>query len=233
METQKQSSAFLTYLAQWEAGLPLFDMAKELGDPHRAAIVSVDVINGFCYEGPLASQRVATIVPPLVRLFRRAYELGMRDFVLIQEAHSEHAKEFEAWGTHCVRGSSEVQTVKELAELPFAHEFVTITKNTIHPALGTTFDRWLADHPNITTFFAVGDCTDLCTYQLAMYLKLAANATDTQRRVIVPADCVQTYDMPVDVAVQLGIKPHDGDLFHTLFLYHMAMNGIEVVKGVQ
>jgi hypothetical protein len=39
--------------------------------------------------------------------------------------------------------------------------------------------------------------------------------------------------MPVDVARSLGILPHAGDLLHLIFLYHMALNGIEVVAHVQ
>jgi hypothetical protein len=48
--------------------------------------------------------------------------------------------------------------------------------------------------------------------------------------VIVPADAVDTFDTPVSVARELGIKAHDGDLHHVLFLHHMALNGVEVVK---
>ena len=76
----------------------------------------------------------------------------------------------------------------------------------------------------------VGDCTDLCTYQLAMHLKLSANARNQWLPVIVPAVCVQTYDLPVDAARNLGIMAHPGDLFHGLFLYHMALNGCRVVS---
>ena len=35
--------------------------------------------------------------------------------------------------------------------------------------------------------------------------------------------------MPVETALQLGALPHDGDLLHRIFLYSMALNGIEVV----
>jgi hypothetical protein len=48
-------------------------------------------------------------------------------------------------------------------------------------------------------------------------------------RVVVPADCVDTYDLPVAVAQSLGALPHAADLLHLIFLYHMALNGIEVV----
>jgi hypothetical protein len=30
----------------------------------------------------------------------------------------------------------------------------------------------------------------------------------------------------------VGIKAHDADLHHILFLHHMALNGVEVVKAL-
>jgi hypothetical protein len=50
--------------------------------------------------------------------------------------------------------------------------------------------------------------------------------------VIVPADCVQTFDTPLALARQIGAMPHDGDLLHLVFLYSMQLNGIEVVRTV-
>jgi hypothetical protein len=78
----------------------------------------------------------------------------------------------------------------------------------------------------------VGDCTDLCTYQVAVPLKLAANQADRPLRIVVPRDCVQTYDLPVDIAQRVGAPPHAGDLLHEVFLYHMALHGIEVVSHI-
>jgi hypothetical protein len=98
----------------------------------------------------------------------------------------------------------------------------------------TTFDAWLDANSALKTFIVLGDCTDLCTYQLAMHLRLRANAAQTPGvRVIVPANCVQTYNTPVPVARKLGIPAHDGDLLHAVFLYNMASNGVEVVARLR
>ena len=66
-----------------------------------------------------------------------------------------------------------------------------------------------------------------------MYLKLQANARNEKSRVILPVDCVDTYDLPVHVANDIGAIPHDGDLLHYIFLYHMMLNGIEVVAMIE
>ena len=105
-------------------------------------------------------------------------------------------------------------------------------KNSLNSALGTELEPWLDAHPNVNTFITVGDCTDFCTYQLAMHLKLRANARNKKSRVILPVDCVDTYDLPVEVAKEIGAVPHDGNLLHHIFLNHMMLNGVEVVARV-
>lgn len=231
------SGAFLGWLEGWVGGLPVLDlegfMAEEGLRPENVAVISADLINGFCYEGRLASPRIARIVEPSVALFRRAYDLGVRDFVLLQEYHTEHAAEFEQFGPHCVRGTREADTVQPLKDLPFSDLFRVVHKNSLHPAYGTDFESWRAERPGLRAFLVVGDCTDLCTYQVALHLKLTANARDERVHVIVPAECVDTYDLPVDVARGIGALPHDANLLHPLFLYHMALNGAKVVAGVR
>ncbi len=232
----EQSRPFLEWLSNWNASLATLDLSGYMGSkgvgPAQVAAISADLVNGFCYEGPLASPRITGIVQPSAALFTRAYELGVRNFALAQEYHTHDAPEFEQFGTHCVRSTAESETVSTLANLPFAGLFAVIRKNSLHPALHTEFDRWLAQRREVNTFIAVGDCTDLCLYQLVMYLKLEANAAGRRVDVLVPANCVQTYDLPVDAARSIGAMPHDGNLLHALFLYHMALNGALVVKSI-
>ncbi|HUS16242.1 MAG TPA: isochorismatase family cysteine hydrolase [Chloroflexia bacterium] len=228
------SGPFLEWMAGWYDRLPRVDLGDIVRDPERTAVISVDLINGFCYEGPLSGPRVAGIVAPIAALMQAAHTAGVRRFVLTQDTHDENAPEFAEWGVHCVRGTAESATVAALTELPFAGDFLVLEKNSTSSAHSTGFDAWL-DAPSqagVDTFVGVGDCTDLCTYQLAMHLKLRANAAGRSVRVVLPEDCIQTYDLPVTVASQIGVLPHDGDLVHLFFLYHMALNGCEVVRQV-
>jgi len=224
---------FLNWIANWQRGLTPVDLGALAAAPERVAVISVDLINGFCYEGPLSGPRVAGIVEPIRALFQAAHAAGVRRFVLTQDTHDENAPEFAEWGAHCVRGTPESETVDALKNLPWFAEIIRVfEKNSISSAHETDFDAWLdaPEQRQVDTFVVVGDCTDLCTYQLAMHLKLRANAAGRAGRVIVPEDCVHTYDMPVPLARQLGILPHDGDFHHRFFLYHMALNGVEVVR---
>jgi nicotinamidase-related amidase len=227
------ATPFLKWVHDWENNLPTLDLAHEVNDPASIAVLSVDVTNGFCYEGPLSSPRVAAIVPPIVRLLKRAHAQGVRHFILPKDTHAEHAVEFGSFPPHCMQGSAESEPVPEFEALPFFDQFTIMPKNSISSNLGTDLPGWLDNHPQVTTFIVVGDCTDFCTYQLAMYLRLRANEHQRHAdRVIVPADCVDTYDLPVDAAQELGALPHHGDFLHLIFLYHMALNGVEVVASV-
>jgi nicotinamidase-related amidase len=187
------------------------------------------LIKGFTTTGALASPRIQSIVPAVVDLFRRAHALGVRHFLLAEDTHEPDAIEFSTYPRHCVAGSEESKTIDALTALPFSERFVHIPKNSISSSLGTRLPDWLAEHTEVNTFIVVGDCTDICVYNCAIDLRVRANVLGMrQARVIVPADCVQTYDTPVAVAEELGILAHDGDLMHRIFLYHLALNGVEI-----
>lgn len=232
LNLEAQSAPFLRYLERWLAQLPVVNLKDVAPDPSQVAIVSVDVINGFCISGPLASERVGRIVEPIASLFQRAWDYGIRHILLTQDSHEPDAVEFSAWPPHCIRGTAEAEPVDAFKRLPFFNQMLILEKNSISSGLNTGLNDWLAQHPEVNTFIVVGDCTDLCTYQLAMHLRLDANARQLQRRVIVPVDGVETYDRPIEVAEKEGGFPHPGDLLHAIFLYHMALNGIEVVEKI-
>ena len=227
------SQPFLDWLERWLENLSplaLRGVIAEAGGSENVAVYSVDVINGFCHSGPLASERVGRIVEPIERLFTKSYEAGVRRFILIQDAHPPDSPEFAAWGPHCIAGTEEAQMVTELASLPFVSTFRVIPKRSVNSHIGTD----LAKDPLPRAAIVVGDVTDICAYQLAMGLRAQANAQGADCQVIVPENCVQTYDLPVDVAGEgeSGPLPHPGDLMHAIFLYHLRLNGVRIVSEI-
>ena len=232
MTLAQQSKPFVNHLESWLANLPKVKLNTVITKPANTAVMSVDIINGFCTVGPLASPRVQGIVKSIVKLMKAAHKKGVRNFVLTQDTHPADAVEFAHYPPHCVRGTIESETAPEYKKLPFADEFVIVEKNSISSSHNTSLDKWLNAHKNVDTFIVVGDCSDLCTYQLAMHLRLRASAAQQKVRVVLPENCVQTYDTPVTLAKKLGIPPHDGDLLHAVFLFNMANNGVEVVKEI-
>jgi nicotinamidase-related amidase len=228
----EQSKEFLTALVIWERDLPTIawsDLHAE-AQQGRVALFSVDMINGFCHEGVLSSPRVKDIIPAVVAAFKGAYSIGVRQFVLAQDCHTSDSVEFADFPPHCQAGTSEANTIPELANLPFAHLYQVVSKNSLNAFHGTDLGEWLEAHSHFSSIVIVGDCTDLCVHQMALHMKLYANAHNLKMRVIVPESAVQTYDMSVETANTIGALPHNGDFMHLVFLYHMRLNGVEVVR---
>lgn len=231
---QASASAYFGFLEEWAGNLPTRSFNQQDAPAGDVAVLVVDMINGFCSQGALASPRVNGIVPPLVDLLKRAHAYGVRDFFLLNDTHDPQAVEFGSFPPHCVRGSSEAEPVAEIKALEFYPHMTVIAKNSIASNLGTLFPEILASRPRLKQFIVVGNCTDLCIYQMAMYLRLSANAEQVpDRSVIVPEQCVQTYDTDMETAARIGAPPHPGDLLHLVFLHHMQINGVEVVSNVK
>ncbi len=230
----EQASQFLGALVEWERDLPAVAWDDFAAEAQRGQVVlcCVDIINGFCHEGALASPRIQGIIPAVVDAFNGAYAIGVRDFLLPQDCHPQDAVEFADFPPHCQAGSREAETVPELTSLSFANLFTVVPKNSLNAFHGTKLAAWLDAHHEISTAIVVGDCTDLCVHQMAMHLKLYANQHNLKWRVVVPENAVQTYDLPVETAKQMGVLPHQGDFLHLLSLYHMRLNGIEVVREI-
>jgi nicotinamidase-related amidase len=228
----EKSVGYLHFLEEWLVTRPpvhLDDVVAASGGPDHVAIVSVDLIVGFCHDGPLSSPRIAGILPAVRRLLERAAMAGVSNVVLTQDTHREDAEEFESYPPHCVAGTPESATAPELATLTFADGFTIVEKNSISSLIAPGFHEWEQQRGPFTTYIVVGDCTDLCVYQAAMALKTRSQANHLGQRVIVPANCVETYDLPVSTAETINAQPHPGDLLHHVFLHSMAQNGVEVV----
>src|SRR4051794_23603422 len=99
------------WVADWFNGLRPLPLAEIIVDPGTVALFSADMIVGFCDSGNLASDRVDALTEPVVDLFRRAYGLGVREFVLLQDTHDPATPEFDAWPVHCLRGTAESEMI--------------------------------------------------------------------------------------------------------------------------
>jgi nicotinamidase-related amidase len=223
MTLTQTSQNHLQDLETWRTSLTPIKL-HELGvQPHQIALLSVDLIEGFCRIGPLASPRVTAIIPNIVNLVAQASSIGIKDIVFIQDAHPADAEEFTAYPPHCIAGTPEARAVQELEALPDWDSYTHLQKNSISSLVNTPLEAWLDARPHLKVLIAVGDVTDLCLYSLAIGLKLRTLAQGLGQRVIVPENCTQTWDAP----------DHPGDLYHTLFLYQLKRNGVEIVSEVE
>ncbi|MDQ3855827.1 MAG: isochorismatase family protein, partial [Chloroflexota bacterium] len=230
MTATRQDTEFLEWLAEWRRGLP----TATLEDPAATAVVVVDMVNGFCKTGNLASDRVGALIPPVVRVLEDAARAGVTRVLVAEDTHRPNDREFKAFPPHCIAGSGEEKTVDEIMAVSSASKFEVFPKPTVNISIGTGMDERLAQmlDEGVNTFVVIGDCTDLCVYQAATFLRLAANQKDRDARIIVPATAVDTYDMSLETARSVGALPHPAELLHEVFLYHMAILGCEVVADV-
>jgi len=220
------------FIRRWLDTLPEVRLDDIVPDPERGALVSADMINGFLREGPLSSPRVNQLTEPVAGLVRAAWDHGIRHFAFMQDTHTEDNPEFQSYPPHSVAGTSESDMIPELARLPFAESFTIVEKNSLNPAIETSFDAWWDQRREIETAIVVGNCTDLCVYQLAMHMRMRANALNLHGfTVIVPMNAVDTFDIPERDDLTPG-DAHPGDFFHEVFLYHMASNGIRIVRSI-
>jgi nicotinamidase-related amidase len=220
MNLQTSSQNHLTDLETWLSKLE--SLKLETLDPQQTAILSVDVIEGFCRVGVLASPRVKAIIPNVVSLIQNAETRGVKDVAFIQDAHPENAEEFGAYPPHCVKGTLEARAASELEALPNWKNYAHFEKNSISSLESTELVAWLEERPQLKNLICVGDVTDLCLYSLAIGVKLRSLAQGLGQRIIVPENCVQTWDSP----------DHPGDLYHAMFLFQLKRNGVEIISSI-
>ncbi|MDO5295624.1 MAG: isochorismatase family cysteine hydrolase [bacterium] len=225
---------FLGFLANFQANCPVLsmaDLAAQAGGPQHVALIAVDVVKGFCSQGPMSSPRVSRIVPEVTRIIKTAAGMGIDNFLFTCDSHQPDSREFSLWPAHCVEGTPEAELEEALLQLPQADKFIIIPKPSINSLISTELVRKLETiQPKV--LIAMGDVTDLCYYQLATNLKMLAIAKGWDCRVIAPLSAVETYDTPLTTAKELGILPHDAEFINAFFSYHLQVTGVEAVKDL-
>jgi nicotinamidase-related amidase len=216
------NSKYFNFLQNWKNKLSILKANDIFQSPDNACVLAVDVVNGFCKSGALYSDRCKNIIPPTIDVFQTAYENNVNNFILVNDSHDKKSLEFSSYPEHCLANSVEAMPVDEIMNLPFFNEFSIFYKNSISP-IYTDINKYLYTNRRITTFIMAGVCTDICVYQMATYLLTHSNETYFSSRIVIPENCVNTYDT----------ENHPGELYHLMFLYSMYLNGIEIVKGIE
>jgi hypothetical protein len=116
---QKETLSFLAHLDDWIQNLPTKELKELVVKPEKTAIISVDVIKGFCSIGPLASPRVAGIVDPIVALMQRTWDGGVRHIILSQDTHEPDAEEFGACLPIVFVGQTNPKPWRKSVDCPF------------------------------------------------------------------------------------------------------------------
>lgn len=191
-------------------------------DKDRTALFVVDMVNGFVYSGALSSHRVAAIVEDIVELNKR-----MKGYkkVFFLDTHNEDSREFCSFPIHCIKGNQEAELIHELITGDSeGEETFYIEKNSTNGFHAEGFKQWIKKYEDkVDNYIITGCVTDICILQFALTLKSYFNEKNKDKKLIVPVNTVETFD----------VGAHDGNLINLFALYNMHISGIEIVDKIK
>ncbi len=196
--------------------LPQADISEFV--PEKTALIIVDVVNGFIREGAMASPIVEGIVPNVASLAEACKGRGI-PIAALADCHKENCAEFASFPPHCIENTSESELVDELKD----KDCFIIKKNSTNGFHEKEFMHALVANPAVNTFIVVGDCTDICVLQLCLTLKTWFTQQNRQSEIIIPVNCVETYDSP----------DHNADFMNIAAYKLMKDSGIKFVSEIK
>ncbi len=189
----------------------------ELAALDNPVVFVVDMVNGFVKEGALVDPAIQACIQPIQNLLDACSPVST---IFINDNHEPDAAEFAKFPPHCIKSTKEAQVIDELQ--PYVN--TVLEKNSIGAAAAPGFFELLETLPQDGDLIVTGCCTDLCVLQLALLLQAWANQHHRrQMRIIVPVDCVETYEIA-------GV--HHAAAWNEMALANLAANGIEVVSTI-
>ena len=197
-------------------GLPALSISEL--DPERSLLVIVDIVNGFVREGAMASPLVEDIIPPVVSLMGKCQEKKIPS-VAFADCHAADCAEFSSFPPHCVKDTSESEIVDEIKK---AGGYTLIEKNSTNGFHERSFTEYMDGRSSVDTFIVTGDCTDICVLQFCLTLKTRYTAQNKNIDIIIPVNCVETYDAPW----------HDADFMNIAAYKLMKDSGIRFVSEI-
>lgn len=196
-----------------------FDL--NLLDRDKTALFIVDMVVGFVYSGALSSPRVAAIANNIAELNEKTK--GYKKIFFLDN-HEKDSQEFRYFPAHCIKGTEEAEIIPELRNIYSDDSNIYyVEKNSTNGFHSKRFQDWLKKYETkVDNYIIVGCVTDICILQFALSLKSYFNEKNINKTIIVPKNCVETYDG----------GSHDGYLMNLFALYNMHISGIEIIEKI-
>ncbi|MEG2789426.1 MAG: isochorismatase family protein [Romboutsia sp.] len=182
---------------------------------NKTSLFIVDMNNGFAKNGALYSPRIESLINPISN-FAKYISNDVHNIIAFTDCHKIDSIELLSYPSHCLENGLESQIVDELRNIKNINILPKNSTNGFFALNNFNFD-------NIDNIILVGDCTDICIYQLAITLKAYFNEHNIPKNIVVPINLVDTYDIP---------RLHCAKLLNIVFLNSMIQNGINVVKEI-
>lgn len=183
---------------------------------NNTGLFIVDINNGFAKGGALYSPRIENLINPIVN-FTKSVSNDIKSIIAFTDYHTNKSTELLNYPTHCIENTIECEIVDELK---FIENIKIVKKNSTNGFFALD-DLSFNNTDNI---IIIGDCTDICIYQLAITLKSYFNQNNINKNIIVPINLVDTYNID---------NVHPAELLNIVFLNSMIQNGIKVVKEIK
>lgn len=196
-----------------------FGASMKLQDLNRPALFVVDMVNGFCKTGAMADKKIMEIVPSISQLCQ---SIPLDDIWFIADSHKSDDVEFLSFPPHCLDGEWESEIVDELQKY-IKHIIKKNTTNAFH-SIEQDMKEKILEASKYSDIIITGCCTDICVLQFALTLRTYLNSINVEKRIIVPVNCVETYDVP---------DMHDALEMNTYALKLMSAAGINVVETIE
>lgn len=184
-------------------------------NPEKTLLLIVDINKGFAKKGFLYSSRIENLVNPISQLAKKCLDKGI-SVKAFTDYHTEDSIELKSYPNHCMENSDEWELVDELN----IDGIEVIKKNSTN---GFLEEKFKLDDENTENIIIVGDCTDICIYQLAITLRAAFNRVNKPGEIFVPKNLVDTFDNEM----------HKAEFMNYVFLNSMIDNGIKVIKDIE
>lgn len=148
-------------------------------------VLVIDMVKGFLEPGHnLYCEGYRPLVPRILALLERE-TAGGASVLFVSDHHLPDDLEFRIFPVHCVIGTDEPEVIPELASYLTGDNLVP--KNRYSGFFNTDLEQRLADlQPD--EVIVCGVCTDICV------LHTTSDARNRDYEVVVPADCVATFD---------------------------------------
>ncbi|PVE14883.1 cysteine hydrolase [Clostridium perfringens] len=183
-------------------------------DKNRTMLLIVDINKGFAKAGALYSDRIEKLINPISNLAKYALNNGIK-VKAFTDYHTEDSIELKAYPKHCMNDTDEWELVDELN----LEGIEVIKKNSTN---GFLEENFILNKEEIDNVIIVGDCTDICIYQLAISLRAEFNRVNKDGEIYVPKKLVDTFDMPM----------HKANFMNYVFLNSMLDNGVKVIEDI-
>lgn len=175
----------------------------------------VDINNGFAKKGALYSPRIEKLINPIVK-FTKLVSKEIKNIIAFTDYHTKDSIELLSYPSHCIKDTIECEIVDELKSI----DKIKIVKKNSTNGFFALDDLNFNNTDNI---IIIGDCTDICIYQLAITLKSFFNENNINKNIIVPMNLVDTYHID---------NVHCAELLNIVFFNSMIQNGINVIKEI-